>query len=289
MTARQLVAGLSLGSGLIVLMGTWALLAVEPDVPPPPPPPPAAAKVATDRFRYTEGFYKALLVHDARAYGLGRFDPVTLLAPNRFQPEYRGRYELRPGGRPLETEHLVLRATVAKEWAAQGDQRFRTDHLILRITNRGESPLAYFVGTALDDERACARKGNLAHDALTIRAGETIERVECFHRSGNSLRALRVDTMEISQLGYFYVARLDPLALGVAPRIAEAHRVPGGAERCRHVPQGELDRAGVPESRWAHVVDFYSRHNCDEYWFFADYRLAERPLAALVPSRAADE
>lgn len=284
---RQLVVLLAAASFLVVLLGTWGLLAMEPDIPQPAPiSDESVAKATTTRYRYTRGFYRALLVHDARSYGIETFNPDKLLQPHVYTPEYRGRYVLRPGGRGLETTHLLVTAVIDRSWVQQGDSRYRTEHLNLRIKNKSDSHLAYFVGTKLADEKLCASKGSVSHNALTIGPKETVERSECLYHKGNDLWVDRIDAMEITELGYYYVARLTPLTLGIDPRISLQHRPPEGTQYCRHVPQRDLDAAGTPEARWAAVIDFYARHNCDEYWFFSDYRRIEQALDKLLPARA---
>jgi len=278
---------LAAGSGFIVFGGTYAMVAVEPYVPPPPPPPPLARET-TFKHSHTEGFYKALLVADAKYHGVSGFNPDSIRQANRFQPEFRGRYKLRRGSAGLETEHLIIKSSIEKDWVQERDNRYRTDHLHLLIENKTHVHLAYLVDTGLTEEWSCASKGNIGHNALTIRPRETIERTECLYSPVNDLWVERVDVMEISALGYYYVARLTPAVPGVDARIATAHRIPGRAKACRHIPQDQVKAAGTPEARWQRIVDFYSRHNCDEYWFFSGYKVVEQALVKLVPARPAE-
>lgn len=259
---------------------------MEPNLPPPPPAhTQSVAKSAAKKFRYTPGFYKALLVHDARDYGVAEFDPESLREVNRFVPEYRGKFLIKPGDRGLETQHLRITATIDKKWVVKQDARFRTDHLNLRIENKSDKNLAYIVETSLFDEKFCTSRGLRLHNALSIHPREVIERSECIYHGTNDLWVERVDVLEMTELGYYYIGRLTPLTVGIEPRIAEQHRPPTGAQYCRHIPQEELAAAGNSGDRWPHVMDFYARHNCDEYWFFSAYRRKEQPLSSLEPAR----
>lgn len=285
MSLRPLLALHALASVVVILSGTWALLNVGSfGVVPPPSQKLSVAKAETTRYRYTPNFYRALVTHDARTYGLRDFDADSLRSPHRFQAEYRGRFVLPTRGKGLETSHLQIVAQVEKTWVTQGDARYRSDQLVLRITNRTNKHLAYFVDTTVRDEKACSSKGNRPHNALTLMPAETIMRSECLYHEHQDLSVLRVDVMEISAIGYYYVAQLPPSVLGVGSRIGEQHRLPKGLDFCRHVPRAELDAAGSVETRWSAVVDFYARHNCDEYWFFSGYRMREAPADSLEPS-----
>lgn len=287
MPQRQLALLFLIASLALVFAGTCSLMAWEVPIPKEVSEIPSVGRAELEQYRYTPGFYRALLTHDARAYGLANFDPDSLVEPNRFQSEFRGRYVFKKSSKPLDTEHLSILAEVEKVWIeqAQGDARFRTEQVNLRIQNRTDRYLAFFVGTGVTDANRCSSMGSQPANGITLGPKETLVRSECLYQPAFELWVERVDVMEISSLGYYYVARLTPNVLGMDPRIAEQHRLPKGTAVCRHVPQNELAVAGSPEARWPVVVDFYSRHNCDEYWFFGSYRRREEAMEKLEAAR----
>jgi hypothetical protein len=277
------LAGLGL---LVVLAGTYAMVQDEGPAPPPPPPPPPVEKTTVQHLRFTEGYYRALLAEDARKFGLEKFAPDELLAPNRYEPEFRGSQVLTEKRPALSTDHLKISVRSERIRVGEIDSGYSAEHILLRVENRTDKHLAYAVETKLTDAKGCAGKGDMAHNAIGLRPHETVDRTECLYAKWNEVHVVRVDVMELTALGYFYVSRLSPMQLGEDPRIGSGHVVPGGAEVCQHVPGREVrDGLIARTTRWEDVMDFYARHNCDEYWFFAGYRMQEQPLARLLPAQ----
>lgn len=218
--------------------------------------------------------YQALLRSDAAAYGVAAPELAVIAAPLRGGVELEGPRALRPGQGALETPHLRLAASVAKLRASSdGTQGFRADHLILSITNRGDAPLAYRVVTALPSPGACASKADLPHDAIVLGPRQTLRRSECLYRDREELLIKRVEVYEVTELGRRYLDRLAPSEGGPFDmRLARAH-VRGALAPCRGVPWRDLEGDEV----WRTVVDFYARHNCDEYSLPRGYRALTAP------------
>jgi len=274
------------GLGLfVILWGSYAMVQDEGPAPPPPPPPPTVEHSAAKHIRFTKGYYRALLQEDAKTFGLGDFDVRALLAPHRYLPEFRGSHKLTRRRPTLKTDHLEISVRSERIWVGAMEAGFRADHQVLRIENRSDKHLAYAVETKLTDAKGCKGKGDMPHNALAVKPREAIERTECLFSKWNELRVVRVNVLEITPLGYYYVSRLSPMQLGLDPRTGGGHTVPSGAQVCQHVPREVRDGLMSGTLRWEDVMDFYARHNCDEYWFFERYRLRDRAATDLKPER----
>jgi hypothetical protein len=264
---------------VIMIVSTCGLYGTSGPLPPPRPAPPLPEKTAVTTYRFKEGFFRALLDESAKKLKLGKEQTRGVWRRNLYFAEFSGAQKLQPGG-SLETNHLKLDLVSDKIWVGEEGQGYRTEHLVLQITNRTETPLAYRVVTEVSGR--CAGKGIIHHNAIALRPKETIMRTECIQNGAGPVVVRRVEVLELSALGYHYVSQLDPLRLKYEARTAEGHQAPPGLAPCRLLPwrliEAELKRG---EARWIDVVDFYSRHSCDEYTYFAGYRLLERDPKAL--------
>lgn len=233
-------------------------------------------------LRYTEGYYRAVLDEDAKRFHVDPVTPADLAAPLVHAVELSSPRTLRVG-ESVETPHLKVTAEIVKEWASSGGgQGFRYQHLVAAIHNRTERALAYRVDTAVAEPERCRGKGAIPHDAVAIAPGERLQRTECLWHPGETLRVLRIEVIELPPLSYYYVSRLDPAQIGLDRRAAEGHAVPR-AKPCPFVPWREIEASGAG---WPDVIDFYARHNCDEYTFFGGYRF--RDAAGPLPARPPD-
>jgi hypothetical protein len=233
-------------------------------------------------LRYTDAYYRSVLDEDAKRFGLQPPDPAALAAPLAHSVELTHARPLKIG-ESFETEHLKIGAHAIKEWAVNGDnQGFRAGHLVLSISNRTRRPLAYRVDTVVSHPEHCRTKGAIPHNAVALGPGATAERTECVERSGDKLSVTRVEVIELPPIGLPYVSKLDPSQIGLDPRTSDGH-VPPGGKACRFIPRREIESSGAG---WADVIDFYARHDCDEYTFFAGYRFRDRP--GPLPARPPD-
>jgi hypothetical protein len=270
-TPVYLFLALGVISVVVMIIGTCQMLAVDGPLPPPRPPPPKPEASTVLSYRYKEGFFKSLLQEDAQRVKLADFDYARMKRPNRYFAEFTGKQLLRAGAK-LETRHLLLEALKKKIWVGQRGQGFRSDHMLLAITNKTDRYLAYRVIT--EPVGTCqSNKGTISHNALALRPKERLQRTECLIRTGGALRVLEVAVMEIPPLGYYYVSRLDPVQIRLPQRTAEGHEIPNKLTPCKILPWREIQngmRRG--EVYWRDVIDFYARHNCDEYSYFVAYR-----------------
>jgi hypothetical protein len=252
---------------------------MRPPPPPPPPPPPAPEASVTGMLRYTAGFYRAILEEDSKHFGIPPVTADVLAAPLLRTDEVSSTRTLKPG-ETLETPHLKLQTQVIKEWAKGGSgQGFRFEHLVLSIVNKSGGPLAYRVETAVDQPEKCRSQGAISHNAIALAAGEKVERTECLYHPGMTLKVNAAETIALPPIGYFYVSRMDPSQIGLEGRTSAGHAPPHSLPVCKFVPWRDIELGGAS---WADVIDFYARHNCDEYTFYRQYRFrtAVGPLPA---------
>jgi hypothetical protein len=277
-TNRLLGLGLG-GCALAVILAVVGMrFLTKPPPPPPPPPPPAPEASVTGLLRFTPGYYRAILDEDAKLYHLDKVDPAQLAAPLEYADELPATKTLKSDRDSLETAHLKLGTRIIKEWATTATgQRFRFEHQVLTITNKSLRPLAYRVETDVDHPEKCGSKGAIAHNALALRPGELVERTECLWHPGATVVVRRVEVLELPPIGYHYVSRLVPSQVLLDERTAAGHD-PGKAKQCQFVPSRDIQNAAKDAGvTWADVIDFYARHNCDEYSFWPGYRRWKAP------------
>jgi hypothetical protein len=231
-------------------------------------------------LRYTEGFYKASLDEDSKRYGLKPTSVTELAQPLDYSDELDPPRKLKTDRDGLETPHLKLATHTRKEWASTADgQRFRYEHIILDITNRTDKPIAYRVQTEISHPEKCRTKGSIPHNALVLAPHQTVERTECLWRPGETITIKSVEVIELTELGSFYVSRLEPNQVLVDERTSMAHTRPKGAGPCKlPAPWRDIQTgAHAGDTTWADVIDFYARHNCDEYSFYRGYHRWKTP------------
>ena len=270
---------------IVVAVVSLRFLQKEPP-PPPPPPPPAPAESVGRIIRYSPEYYKALTEDDAKKYKVAASDPATLAQPLPYAAELGQPRALKVQRDSFETPHLKLTSRVIKEWArTPSGQGFKYEHIVLSITNRSDKPIAYYVPTTVSHAENCQSQGAIEHNAIALKPGETVERTECLWHKNQTLRVDAVEAMELTWLGYYYVSRLNPVQIMLDPRTAAGHKVPPPAKECSFVPWRDIQAsAEQAHTGWADVIDFYARHNCDEYSFFRGYRRWTAP--GTLPARA---
>lgn len=268
---------------IVIAVVSLRFLQKEPPPPPPSPPPPPAESVGRI-IRYSPEYYKASTEEDAKRYHVAPLDPATLAEPLVYAAELGAPRAMKVGHDTLETPHLVVSAHVKKEWArTPAGQAFKFDHIVLTLENRSDKPIAYRVATTVSHPESCQSQGAIEHNAIALEPRETIERSECLWHKHQTLRVDSVEAIELTRLGYYYVSRLNPVQIGLDARTAAGHRVPAPAKECSFVPWRDIEAsAAEAHTGWADVIDFYARHNCDDYSFFRGYRrwTAPRPLPA---------
>jgi hypothetical protein len=281
---KTLAGAVVLTAAAVFGLGMVGLYAGGPPPPPErPPPPPPPETLINSELRFSPVVYRGQVEKDARALGVPLPEKGELEAPFLHVEEITQRRALRPGA-PLETTHLRLTLGIEKRQASVDGQQFAFDHLVLRIENRTDKFLAYRIVTELPGER-CTNKGDVPHNAIVLEPRQTISRTECLRRRNEALYVKRVEVMELPPLSAYYVARLPASTIFYEPRTSAGH-VPLKGRLCPQTFSWReiQDSVERKEIGWRDVIDFYARHNCEEYAFFRSYRFRTDP-AARLPAR----
>ncbi len=280
LTPPHLFLGLLVLCGLIMIISTCSMFSTSGPLPPPRDPPPLPQKSAVTSYRYKEGFYRSLVEEDAQRLKLNKPVLKEFRQSNPYFAEFTGNQTLKPGGK-LETTHLRLQVIKQKIWVGEVGQGFRTSHLVLKITNKTDKHLAYYVVSRVKGR--CDNKGIIPHNAIALHPHQEIKRTECLFNQASSLSIKKVEVMEVSLLGYHYISRLDPKRIQFSARTSEGHFIEkNGLPQCKMVPWQIIQLAFQrSEGQWKDVIDFYTRHNCDEYSFFRGYTWSRKPIERL--------
>ena len=269
-TAQHLMYGM-IATSVVVMVGTsWALYDTDVKLPKPEPLPAEGKDNPINTLSQNSSYFTGLVTEDAKKYKLEGVTVATLKKANPLFTEFSGDQVLTRKA-PLETDHLKLQ--VLNKHVAVGEEgnQIRMPHVILSITNKTEKHLAYKVLTTVEGE--CGKKGILAHNGIVLKPSEEIKRTECMPRKDAKLHVKKVSVLEVSSLGYYYLSRLDPQNLQYEARTFEGHLQNPHFNQCKiPVPWRRIKSALARGAKWYDVVDFYSRHTCDQYSFFPEYR-----------------
>jgi len=274
----------ALGAAALLLVGAIVVMKVLLK----PPPPPVATVAAAPEVQPLRAplMYRGVLDEDARRFGVPPVALEELGRPLARTVELEIPRVLKPG-ESFDTEHLHVQAEVTKEWAKnESGQGFRYEHLVLTIANKGAAPVAYRVETRVAQPEKCASMAPIPHNAIALQPGEKAVRSECIFHPGMTLTVMAAETLELPPIGYFYVSRLLPQQVGLDKRTAAGHAPPRTTKVCSYIPWREIELAGAA---WDDVMDFYARHNCDDYSFYPSYkrRVEAGPLPAVDPKSGA--
>lgn len=273
-------------SAVVIFGGVIALYDVSPPPAPPLPQAPPPVHEMMPELKFSQPIYQALIEQDAKKFEVPVPSLADLVQPVPYYDEIRGRRPLKVG-KPIETRHLKVTLSVEKRQALVEGQTFRTDHLVLTIENRTDSYLAYRVVTQVPRNQKCQNKGDIPHNAIVIGPKQTLSRTECLFRDASAVDLLSIEVMELSALAATYVSRLPPALVLYEARTSSGH-VPLTGDLCPQTFSWREIRDGVERNEfdWKDVMDFYARHNCDEYAFFRAYRFRTDATAPL-PARPA--
>jgi len=260
--------------------------------PPPPPerpqPVPVTESAVGAALKYSMPIYQGILDEDAKRLDTPPLAALEIRQVNPYFEEWKGHRKLKARS-VMQTAHFKITTQVSQEKATSDGQAYRTDHLVLRIENLTPKFLAYRIDTKISNEKQCDRKGDIPHNALVIGPLQTIVRTECLYRADETIDVTRVEVIELPALSAYYVSRLPPALVLYQPRTTAGH-VPLKGRLCaqtfswRDIKEG----AEKKELDWRDVIDFYARHNCDEYTFFRSYRYRADPSLPL-PARPPEE
>jgi hypothetical protein len=283
---RKTVAGaVVMATVVLVGIGMAALYAGgPPPTPERPKPAPAPETVMNGELRFSPVIYRGQLEQDARSFGVPVPTIEELQAPFLYVEELRERQKLEVKA-PIETPHLRLSLDVEKNQATLEGQAFSFDHLVLRIENKTSHYLAYRIQTDLANRKKCNSKGDIPHNAIVIEPKQTLRRTECLYRNNTTIEVTKVEIIELPALAAVYASRLPANAVLYDARTSAGH-VPLRGALCPQTFSWREVRDGMDRNRigWRDVIDYYARHNCEEFAFYDGYRFRTDPSAPL-PAR----
>lgn len=210
---------------------------------------------------------------DAERFGLPA-QAVATLGQSQSHRRLLEEPRILRAGREWRAFPLSVRASHEKVRYQQHGAMVAAKHLVATVENVGERPVAYFLVLRSEDRGRCDVRGARMHNAMALMPGEQAEVVVC--AGGGKLRIERAEVLEIGALGYFYLSMLPPNVVGHDRIAASAHTADRRALRCTQVDGAQVEqwvRDGL--TRWVDVVDFFSRHHCDRFPFFLEYRHRE--------------
>lgn len=222
------------------------------------------------RARYDPTRFVADAKDDAVAFGLPPEAARELTQPQVFRALLDAPQTLR-SGQEWRASPLRVRASHEKVRYQRHGAMVAAKHLVATVENIGDRPLAYRIELRPVDRGRCEVRGARMHNAIALRPDERAEIVVC--AGGGQLRIERAEVLETSALGYAYLSKLSPLAVGQDGIAAGAHAPDRRFARCSAVDTTMLTswlHDGLV--RWVDLVDFFSRHNCDRFTFFPTYR-----------------
>ena len=283
MSGKSLALALALCGLAAIGVGTAVLFAGGAPPSPPRPKPAAAQAPNSEVLKFSATLYRGRIEHDAHQFGVEAPTPEVWAAPFPHFNEGKSSQRLRPGG-SIQTRHLRLSLVIRREQGRVEGQSFRADHLALRIENATNRYLAYRITTRVPSPERCEAKGVIAQNAIGLAPHETVTRTECLFQNANGVEVVGIEVLEVPGLSYFYVSRLDPGLILYDLRSSAGHAPPKGAVCPQVFSWREIrDGADRGEIVWRDIVDFYARHNCDEFTFFPGYRYRDQaglPLPA---------
>lgn len=231
------------------------------------------------KFKETDDYFAAQLLADARAFGVAEPELDALRQPQVYRRVVDERRVLAPG-KGFRAGRLGVRALVDRVNYVREGASIRARHVIARVKNHGDRPVAYFMRVRSTTRGDCPVRGLRRHNAMALRPGESADIVVC--AGTDPIEVLDLRELVVSELGYVYVSRVPPLAVDHELTSVRAHDAGPGLSTCSQVPAEHL-RGEIRDGhlQWQDVVDFYSRHNCDRDHFVAGYRLAHEALPKL--------
>jgi hypothetical protein len=287
---KPLALAVLLAGTFAIGIGVYALhsASTPPAAPERPRPPPPAATLANSDLRFSPVFYRTQLEQDAKSYGIPAPSWDEITQPNPYFDELKGKQRLRIKA-PVETRHLRVSLEISKAVSVIESQTIAADHLVLRIENRTPLYLAYRIQTSVPDKHRCSNKGEIPHNAMAIAPNQTILRTECLYRREETVDVSRIEVMEMPALSAYYVSRLPPNATLYDPRTFSGHVGFRGRDACQQTFSWHEIKDGIDQKQfdWRDVIDYYARHNCNEYSFFKTYRYRTDSNAPL-PARPLD-
>lgn len=223
--------------------------------------------------------FRISLAEDYEAFGLRPAPMDKLYGQQRFEHLVRDAKVLKPG-KSFKSDLIKVTARVDKVKFNKGGATVTSKHSVAVVKNVSDKPVAYFARIHSASQGDCPVRGSQQHNAMGLMPGEEAIISVCAGTAG--VRIVDLRALEISPIGYYYVSKIPPQAVGHDEITQTAHRGPRPAKMCTSMPAAKLSTAiRGGELAWQDVVDFYSRHNCDRLQMPDGYRLATNDLPSL--------
>jgi len=230
-------------------------------------------------FKQKEGYFEAELEADFKSFDIAPISLDALKLPNQFFHEVSEPVLIQPG-RVHSTQHVSVRASVERVNYKKSGATISTRHIVATVRNTSTKPIAYFLRVVSGERGHCKVRGARLHNTMALLPGESAEVVVCAGSGAVKVEDLRV--LEITPIGYVYVSKVPPSAVGHDPISATSHFPSKKVPMCSMVPGTRISNLlKLGKTRWRDVMDFYARHSCERFQFFAGYTMATEPLKRL--------
>ncbi|MCG8417565.1 MAG: hypothetical protein MJE77_06420 [Proteobacteria bacterium] len=226
--------------------------------------------------------YAGYLQKDAESFGISPTPTAQSMARAfhyQFSDTRRRLNPRRKKNRSVDIGGLRLSVSLRK---LEGTPRRM---MVLAIDNLTDRNLAYNVVTRpTRGSRVCSGKAPLLHNAVAIKANGREERSECLYRKGWALDILRVETVALPEISYFYVSKVPPTAVGVEARVSVGHSPPVGPMCNLMLPAAIRNARQQGKITWRDLIDFFARHRCETYPFPDSYRAISQDGQVSLPA-----
>ena len=232
-----------------------------------------------------EEFYATSLADSLETYKVADPGMERLLAPNTFEqvatPD--APKTVKPGGVFMQGGfRLRVLVESVKVERARG-VRTTIQHTLATIENTGEEPVAYFLELR-SKSGECKLQATTKYNTMVLSPGAKGELSVC--SGSHSVEIVDLRLMKITELGALWVSKVPPLAVGHDEITARSHDPGPGVPMCAEIPAVDFGRRiDAGEMRWEDLIDFYSRHDCEKFRWWAGYTRITEPLKSL-PSNA---
>jgi hypothetical protein len=229
------------------------------------------ALAETASYQNSEEFYQTHVDDAVERYQLTQPDPERLREPNTFF------HVASPGdprsiapGTSLRQAGFEISVKVEEIEVERRGMRTKNTHTLAVLRNAGNTPLAYLLRMR---SRAgdCKIRALTRYNAVVLLPGERAEISVCSGEHEVEVTDLRL--MEVSEVGARWLSKIPPQAIGQDELSARSHFPGAGVEMCAEIPAVEFARQiDAGKTSWEDIVDFYSRHDCDHYRWWPEYR-----------------
>jgi hypothetical protein len=241
-------------------------------------------------YEDTEEYYQIRIDEAVDRYGMTPPTREQLLEPNTFfHVASSGDTRLLAPGASLRQAGLSISIKVEDIDVERGGIRTKNTHTLAMVRNIGDKPLAYFLQLR-SRTGDCKLRALTRYDAMVLMPDEEAEISVCSGSHEVEITDMRV--LEVTELGALWVSKLPPQAVGLDDVSGRSHHPGSGIDVCAELPAlrfASLIKDG--QAKWEDIVDFYSRHDCDHYRWWPEYKRIVDPLTrlpALPPEAAAD-